>query len=93
MQINGNIVVLPVPPEKQNLAYLPDRFETGERVQTPRAVSYTHLFLQKQRIKRNYAKELRQAEKTAKKMCIRDRYIHSLADFSIYSETLPHRSP
>ena len=36
MQINGNIVVLPVPAEKQNLAYLPDRFETGERVQTPR---------------------------------------------------------
>ena len=38
MQINGNIVVLPVPAEKQDLAYLPDRFETGER-----AVSYTHL--------------------------------------------------
>ena len=36
MQINGNIVVLPVPAEKQDLAYLPDRFETGERVQTPR---------------------------------------------------------
>ena len=33
MQINGNIVVLPVPAEKQDLAYLPDRFETGERVQ------------------------------------------------------------
>ena len=26
----------PVPAEKQDLAYLPDRFETGERVQTPR---------------------------------------------------------
>jgi len=36
MQINGNIVVLPVPADKQDLAYLPDRFETGERVQTPR---------------------------------------------------------
>ena len=36
MQINGNIVVLPVPAEKQDLAYLPDRFETGERIQTPR---------------------------------------------------------
>ena len=36
MQINGNIVVLPVPAEKQDLAFLPDRFETGERVQTPR---------------------------------------------------------
>ena len=36
MQINGNIVVLPGPAEKQALAYLPDRFETGERVQTPR---------------------------------------------------------
>lgn len=36
MQINGNIVVLPVPAEKQDLAYLPDRFETGERVRTPR---------------------------------------------------------
>ena len=36
MQINGNIVVLPIPAEKQDLAYLPDRFETGERVQTPR---------------------------------------------------------
>ena len=36
MQINGNIVVLPVLAEKQDLAYLPDRFETGERVQTPR---------------------------------------------------------
>ena len=36
MQINGNIVVLPVPAEKQDLTYLPDRFETGERVQTPR---------------------------------------------------------
>ena len=36
MQINGNIVVLPVPAEKQDLAYLPDRFETGKRVQTPR---------------------------------------------------------
>jgi len=36
MQINGNIVVLPVPAAKQDLAYLPDRFETGERVQTPR---------------------------------------------------------
>ena len=36
MQINGNIVVLPVPAEKQDLAYLPDSFETGERVQTPR---------------------------------------------------------
>ena len=34
MQINGNIVVLPVPAEKQDLTYLPDRFETGERVQT-----------------------------------------------------------
>lgn len=36
MQINGNIVVLPVSAEKQDLTYLPDRFETGERVQTPR---------------------------------------------------------
>ena len=36
MQINGNIVVLPVLAEKHYLAYLPDRFETGERVQTPR---------------------------------------------------------
>ena len=36
MQINGNIGVLPVPAEKQDLAFLPDRFETGERVQTPR---------------------------------------------------------
>lgn len=36
MQINGNIVVLPIPAEKQDLAYLLDRFETGERVQTPR---------------------------------------------------------
>ena len=36
MQINGNIVVLPVPAEKQELTFLPDRFETGERVQTPR---------------------------------------------------------
>ena len=36
MQINGNIVVLPVPAEKQNLSFLPGRFETGERVQTPR---------------------------------------------------------
>ena len=36
MQINGNIVVPPVPADKQDLAYLPDRFETGERVQTPR---------------------------------------------------------
>ena len=36
MQINGNIVVLPVQAEKQDLAYLPDRFETGECVQTPR---------------------------------------------------------
>ena len=30
MQINGNIVVLPVPAEKQDLAYLPDRFETDD---------------------------------------------------------------
>ena len=30
------IVVLPVPAEKQALTFLPDRFETGERVQTPR---------------------------------------------------------
>ena len=36
MQINGNIIVLPVPAEKQDLTFLPDRFETGERVQTPR---------------------------------------------------------
>ena len=36
MQINGNIVVLPVPAEKQDFTYLPDRFETGERIQTPR---------------------------------------------------------
>ena len=36
MQIYGIIVVLPVPAEKQDLAYLPDRFETGERVQTLR---------------------------------------------------------
>ena len=40
MQINGNIVVLPVPAEKQDLAYLPDRFETGERVRTPRGSFY-----------------------------------------------------
>ena len=35
-ELSSNIVVLPVPAEKQDLAYLPDRFETGERVQTPR---------------------------------------------------------
>ena len=29
MQINGNIIVLPVPAEKQDLTFLPDRFETG----------------------------------------------------------------
>ncbi len=42
MQINGNIVVLPIPAEKQDLALSVTalasrcRFETGERVQTPR---------------------------------------------------------
>ncbi|MDO4295579.1 MAG: DNA cytosine methyltransferase [bacterium] len=36
IQFNGNIVVLPIPAEKQDLAFLPDRFETGEHIQTPR---------------------------------------------------------
>ena len=33
---NGKLVVLPVPEQAQEKAYLPDKFETGGHVQTPR---------------------------------------------------------
>ena len=36
MQVNGKIVSIPVPAPEQDKAHLPDRFETGERIQTPR---------------------------------------------------------
>ena len=36
MQVNGKIVSIPVPAPEQDKAHLPDRFETGERIHTPR---------------------------------------------------------
>ena len=36
MQVNGKIVSIPIPASEQDNAHLPDRFETGERIHTPR---------------------------------------------------------
>jgi len=76
MQINGNIVVLPVPAEKQDLTYLPDRFETGERVQTPRG-SF--------RVTAMSREQMEAAELAARQLeSVKDQFVRLTAEYDNY---------